>query len=118
MHCAVAFYGRTQASEPVHCGSSGRASIYNLALFLSVSIKVNPPYYIPLVELVPAAWTNPDVVRRTRALMADIGQAPVTLNKEVNGFILNRLQYALIMEAWRLVEVLYTILMVSSNYIN
>ncbi|XP_065829798.1 lambda-crystallin-like [Oscarella lobularis] len=69
-----------------------------------VAHPVNPPYYIPLVELVPAAWTNPDVVRRTRALMADIGQAPVTLNKEVNGFILNRLQYALIMEAWRLVE--------------
>jgi L-gulonate 3-dehydrogenase len=37
--------------------------------------------------------------------MSEIGQSPVTLKKETNGFILNRLQYALIMEAWRLVEV-------------
>ena len=37
--------------------------------------------------------------------MKDIGQSPVVIKKEVNGFILNRLQYAVIMEAWRLVEV-------------
>ena len=39
-------------------------------------------------------------------MMKDIGQTPVIAKKEVNGFILNRLQYALLMEAWRLVEVL------------
>ena len=32
-------------------------------------------------------------------------QSPITIKKEVNGFVLNRLQYALLMEAWRLVEV-------------
>ncbi len=37
--------------------------------------------------------------------MRDVGQSPITLKKEVNGFVLNRLQYALLMEAWRLVEV-------------
>ena len=37
--------------------------------------------------------------------MFEIGQSPVVAKKEVNGFILNRLQYALLMEAWRLVEV-------------
>ena len=37
--------------------------------------------------------------------MMEIGQAPVVVKKEVNGFVLNRLQYALLMEAWRLVEV-------------
>ena len=37
--------------------------------------------------------------------MKDIGQSPVVTKKEVNGFLLNRLQYAVIMEAWRLVEV-------------
>ena len=42
---------------------------------------------------------------RTLALMRDLGQAPVLAKKEMNGFIVNRLQYALIMEAWRLVEV-------------
>jgi L-gulonate 3-dehydrogenase len=37
--------------------------------------------------------------------MRGLGQAPVRAKKEINGFIVNRLQYALIMEAWRLVEV-------------
>ena len=60
---------------------------------------------MPLVEIVPAPWTDSGVVDRTVALMKEIGQAPVVTKKEVNGFIFNRLQYAIIMEAWRLVEV-------------
>ena len=68
--------------------------------------QINPPHYIPLVEVVPAPWTEEGVVSRTVALLRGLGQAPVRLKKEVNGFIVNRLQYALIMEAWRLVEVL------------
>ena len=38
-------------------------------------------------------------------IMRELGQSPVRAKKEINGFILNRLQYALIMEGWRLVEV-------------
>lgn len=68
-------------------------------------LQVNPPYYIPLVEIIPAPWTDQSVVGRTTEIMRDLGQAPVTAKKEINGFIVNRLQYALIMEAWRLVEV-------------
>lgn len=60
-----------------------------------VSHPVNPPYYIPLVEVVPASWTNPEVVKKTRAIMEEIGQAPVVLNKEISGFALNRIQYCL-----------------------
>lgn len=67
---------------------------------------MNPPYYIPLVEIVPAPWTDASVVEKTVALMKDIGQSPVVVRKEVNGFVLNRLQYAIIAEAWRLVEVI------------
>eukprot|EP00123_Amoebidium_parasiticum_P001121 comp12147_c0_seq1/m.6897 comp12147_c0_seq1/g.6897 ORF comp12147_c0_seq1/g.6897 comp12147_c0_seq1/m.6897 type:complete len:322 (-) comp12147_c0_seq1:360-1325(-) len=69
-----------------------------------VAHPVNPPHYIPVVELVPAPWTDPEVVTRTRQLMVEIGQAPVCLTKEVDGFIVNRLQYAMLMEAYRLVE--------------
>ena len=68
-------------------------------------VQINPPHYIPLVEIIPAPWTEQAVIDRTIALMKDLGQAPVLAKKEVNGFIINRLQYALIMEAWRLVEV-------------
>ncbi|HSU07330.1 MAG TPA: 3-hydroxyacyl-CoA dehydrogenase, partial [Acetobacteraceae bacterium] len=64
---------------------------------------VNPPYLVPLVELCPAPWTDPAIVVRTRELMKRAGQAPVTVTKEVAGFALNRLQGALLAEAFRLV---------------
>ena len=69
-----------------------------------VSHPVNPPYYVPLVEIVPAPWTKPEVVKKTRALMEEIGQKPVTLSREIEGFALNRIQYAILNETWRLVE--------------
>jgi 3-hydroxyacyl-CoA dehydrogenase len=69
-----------------------------------VAHPVNPPYLVPLVELVGAPWTAPEVVARTRALMARVGQVPVTAMKETRGFVLNRLQAALVAEAFRLVR--------------
>ncbi|KAK2519080.1 Cryl1 [Columba guinea] len=68
-----------------------------------VSHPVNPPYFVPLVEIVPHPETDPSTTERTYALMKQIGQSPVKLNREIEGFVLNRLQYALISEAWRLV---------------
>ena len=69
-----------------------------------VAHPINPPYLVPAVELVPAPWTDAPVVERTRSLMARIGMAPMILNKEVDGFVVNRLQAALLHEAFRLVE--------------
>ncbi|XP_063621357.1 lambda-crystallin homolog [Cydia splendana] len=69
-----------------------------------VSHPVNPPYYVPLVEVVPAPWTRPDVVARTKAIMLEIGQEPVVLSREIEGFVLNRIQYAILNEVWRLVK--------------
>ncbi len=69
-----------------------------------VAHPVNPPYLVPLVELSPAPWTSRDTVARTRALMEAVGQVPVELKKEIPGFLLNRLQGALLGEAFRLVE--------------
>ncbi|XP_067010564.2 lambda-crystallin [Anabrus simplex] len=68
-----------------------------------VSHPVNPPYYVPMVEVVPAPWTGPTVVPRTRELLLEIGQVPVCLNKEIPGFALNRIQYCILNEAYRLV---------------
>jgi len=68
-----------------------------------VSHPVNPPYYVPLVEIVPAPWTKPEVAVRTRELMEEIGQKPVSLSREVEGFALNRIQYSILNEVWRLV---------------
>lgn len=68
-----------------------------------VAHPVNPPYLIPLVELCPAPWTDPAVVERTRDLMHRAGQVPATVKKEMDGFALNRLQGALLAEAFRLI---------------
>ena len=67
--------------------------------------QLNPPYYIPLVELVPSPWTDPDVVSHTRHMLEELGQSLVTLKKEVLSFIAPRLQNAMIMEGIRLVNV-------------
>lgn len=58
-----------------------------------ISHPVNPPYYVPLIEIVPAPWTRADFPAKTKALMADIGQKPVVFSREVEGFAVNRLQY-------------------------
>jgi len=68
-----------------------------------VGHPVNPPHLVPLVELCGAPWTSPEVVARAREIYRAIGQVPVTVNKEINGFVLNRLQGALLAEAFRLV---------------
>jgi 3-hydroxyacyl-CoA dehydrogenase len=65
---------------------------------------VNPPYLIPLVELSPAPWTDPAAVAQVRALMQSVGMVPALVKREVGGFILNRLQAALLQEALFLVE--------------
>ncbi len=69
-----------------------------------VAHPVNPPYLAPIVELVPAPWTTAATMDAVRALMLQVGQSPVVLSREIEGFVLNRLQGVLLMEAWRLVE--------------
>jgi 3-hydroxyacyl-CoA dehydrogenase len=69
-----------------------------------VAHPVNPPHIVPVVEISPAPFTAPEVVQRTWALQAKVGQVPITVKREVEGFILNRLQAALLNEAWRLVK--------------
>ncbi|MBO0710092.1 MAG: 3-hydroxyacyl-CoA dehydrogenase [Acetobacteraceae bacterium] len=68
-----------------------------------IAHPVNPPYLVPIVEICPAPWTDPNAVERTRSLMRRAGQVPATIAKEVQGFALNRLQGALLAEAFRLV---------------
>jgi 3-hydroxyacyl-CoA dehydrogenase len=68
-----------------------------------VGHPVNPPHLVPLVELCGAPWTAPDAIERARNIYREIGQVPVTINREIDGFVLNRLQGALLAEAFRLV---------------
>jgi 3-hydroxyacyl-CoA dehydrogenase len=68
-----------------------------------IAHPVNPPHVVPVVELCPAPWTDPAVVKRARAIYESIGQVPMELKKEIDGFILNRMQAVLLAEAFRLV---------------
>ncbi|KAF5272431.1 hypothetical protein FQA39_LY07899 [Lamprigera yunnana] len=68
-----------------------------------VSHPVNPPYFVPLIEIVPSPWTKLEITERTRKLMEEIGQAPVTLSREITGFAVNRIQFAILNESWNLV---------------
>jgi len=66
---------------------------------------MNPPLYCPLTEVVPAPYTDSWVTNTTLALLKEIGQSPVLLKKEIDGFAVNRVQYALLAEYWRLIAV-------------
>jgi 3-hydroxyacyl-CoA dehydrogenase len=67
-----------------------------------VAHPVNPPHLLPLVELCGAPWTSPETIERARRIYESIEQVPITVNREVEGFVLNRLQGALLAEAFRL----------------
>lgn len=69
-----------------------------------IAHPVNPPHLAPVVELVPAPWTDADALEGARELMHAVGQVPVTLAREIDGFVLNRLQGALLNEAWALYD--------------
>lgn len=64
----------------------------------------NPPYLIPLVEVVGGAFTEPEVVTWTSDFLRIAGKSVITMEREVPGFIANRLQEALWREALHMVE--------------
>jgi len=64
----------------------------------------NPPYLVPLVEVIETQWTSPAAIDFTMKLHADAGKKPAHVKKDVAGFIGNRLQHALWREAIALVE--------------
>ena len=68
-----------------------------------VAHPINPPYLIPAVEVVPAPWTSAGTVQRTQQFLTSAGHAPLVMKREIDGFIMNRLQGALLEEAFRLV---------------
>ncbi len=64
----------------------------------------NPPYLVPLVEVVQAGKTWEDAVERTMDLLVRVGKAPVHVKRDVPGFVGNRLQHALWREAFSLID--------------
>jgi L-gulonate 3-dehydrogenase len=106
-------YRQLDAAAAPHCILASSTSSIQTSRFSEglpgkhrciVAHPVNPPHVVPIVEISPAPWTSPEVVARTRALHDKVGQVAITVKKEVEGFILNRLQAALLLESWRLIK--------------
>jgi 3-hydroxyacyl-CoA dehydrogenase len=64
----------------------------------------NPPYLLPVVELVPAPFTDASTADFAEALLSSVGMSPVRVRREVEGFVFNRLQGAVLREAYCLVR--------------
>ena len=68
-----------------------------------VAHPINPPYLVPAVEVVPAPWTDAQTCTRAARFLEGIGHAPIMLKREIDGFVVNRLQGVLLHEAFRLI---------------
>jgi 3-hydroxyacyl-CoA dehydrogenase len=106
-------YADMDAAAPAQCILASSTSSIPTSVFSEglpgrkrciVAHPVNPPHVVPLVEIAPAPWTAPEVAERATRLQEKVGQVPILVKKEIQGFILNRLQAALTFEAWRLVD--------------
>ena len=61
-----------------------------------VAHPLNPPHLVPAVELCPSPETAPETIERARVFMAACGQAPLVMTEERKGFVMNRLQMAVV----------------------
>ncbi len=64
----------------------------------------NPPHIVPIVEVVPGEKTSPETIDRTCDMLFSIGKEPVRLNREIPGFLVNRIQVAMFREIWDLLD--------------
>ncbi|MFV2054710.1 3-hydroxyacyl-CoA dehydrogenase NAD-binding domain-containing protein [Aliiroseovarius sp. YM-037] len=69
-----------------------------------VAHPVNPPAVLRVIELVPAPGTRPDITKRSAELFSAAGFQTVMLAHEIEGFVMNRLQSAVLRESYRLVD--------------
>ncbi len=69
-----------------------------------VAHPINPPHLIPAVEIVPAPFTSEAITQVVKKIITSIEKEPLELKKEISGFVVNRLQGALLSEAFKLVK--------------
>ncbi len=105
-------FARLDAHAPPEARIGSSTSTFPGTWFLSdvpgrhrcmVAHPANPPHLMPVVELVPAPWHAAADVAPFVEILGSIGQVPVVLGREIEGFVMNRLQTAVINEAVALV---------------
>ncbi len=108
-----ASFAALDAAAPANCVLASSTSAIVASKFTEalagrarciVAHPVNPPHLVPVVELCGAPWTSAETKARARDVMASVGQVPIDVRREIDGFVLNRLQVALLTEAFRLVQ--------------
>lgn len=106
-------FAEVEAHAPDHCILASNTSVMPITeIMANLRLKNraigthwwNPAHMIPLVEVIKTEWTTQDVAKTTFDLLQDAGKTPVMVEKDVPGFIGNRLQHALWREAISLVE--------------
>jgi L-gulonate 3-dehydrogenase len=106
-------FAALDTAAPAHCVLASSTSAIVASLFTQslagrerciVAHPVNPPHLAPVVELCGAPWTSAATRSRAMQTMRDVGQVPIDVKLEFDGFVLNRLQAALLTEAFRLVQ--------------
>ena len=107
-----AVFAAIDAAAPVNaliCTSSSGLSISDIQTAAAhperclAAHPYNPPHLVPLVELAPGALTSPEAMERAAAFYAAVGKEPVTLTRDLPGYLANRLSAALWREAVDLV---------------
>jgi 3-hydroxybutyryl-CoA dehydrogenase len=89
------------ASSSGHPASELTARVKNKGRVIATHFWY-PPQLLPLVEVCGAPETEPAVVAWTCARLRDAGKEPVVIDREIPGFIGNRIQFAILREAWSL----------------
>lgn len=108
-----ALFQTLESLVPAHCILASNTSVIQITKIMDGLATTercvgthwwNPPHQIPLVEVIKTKWSAPWVATTMVDLLANAGKTPVVVEKDVPGFIGNRLQHALWREAMSLVE--------------
>lgn len=106
-------FAEAERAAPGHCLFASNTSVIPITKIMSAlgdrsrglgTHWWNPGHMIPLVEVIRTEWTSQSAIDATMELLTAIGKTPVRVEKDVPGFIGNRLQHALWREAMSLVE--------------
>jgi 3-hydroxyacyl-CoA dehydrogenase len=96
--------GAVLASSSSMIAASGWASELSSRHRCLVVHPGNPPYLLTVAEVVPAPFTSGQTILRARQVLESVGMSPVLVHGEPEGFVFNRLQGALLREAYCLVR--------------
>ncbi|CCN05046.1 putative 3-hydroxyacyl-CoA dehydrogenase [Bordetella bronchiseptica Bbr77] len=105
-------FAELDALAPAHALLASSTSTYGASQFTEalagrarclVAHPMTPPHLSPVVEMAASAWTDPQALAGAETFMRSLGQHPVRIRKEIPGFVLNRLQGALLMEMFRVI---------------